>query len=1097
MARPQMLYVGVQGALTYEAIGNVQTGDGCKGTLSLWYHPSSEEQRGSIVVISVDTANALSLSRTQQTWYWGATSGGVWAGLSHVSGTVAWRHVVATWDFSGGPGHGVLRLYLDGVEVPSSPVTTASAPVGPPATICVGPTPDNTYSLARAVYDQMTIWDGAMTAEQVAALHALGQRHRPRQEDGSGRLLFGASWDGQYDAHSAEGSPTASFLGAADQYCRLDVGSRHRGKRFSYRIGMPAHDGSDDDRVPVMALLQRTKYGLLVETNTDEYGQLDLDGSNNAKPIGASLAPWLPAPAAPMTLRAGLHVKTSTAPTAAAIAVGAHSYVMGTQRRFVCGAGCTLDTLYSTDLTEADGFWAGAELLMLTGAAKNQKLKVLSNSQSAHTLTLDGQLSDAPASGDIAVVVFPRRVEPFQTGGSLYPLECDLSESHEGIERFAVLETAICGTWGYSCINLGRLQLYPFTVASGDVFFGKRDWNLYSQWTCTLLIERLEMDGPGTCAVTECTDDTFLVTDVTTDDSVRVWRREGVERETRQPVQYASPAQIQESFTAAGSWRSSLMYCPSWMEYDPAEDRLRALLTGIDGQGVARVGWVIGQWSEELGRVVWEDDPDPRNPMFTLDELRAVLGGRSQPYQEIGMINGAFQTGEDEWALVFTATLGNPDGMAACALVGAPDRYSFDPAEHFDPALNPLTPAHAGNDKLVSEGSGIGLFGNRDFEPRFVANPWARRSGERFWGYARAKTINHQGSEVYYQLARPISCLVTGDFQNMRTLPWRNQIIAPVYGWFHWPHPEWYGPSTVGLVVDDGGVTYSHVTLYASEDGVHLRNTLGQPLIPRDTPPFNAGYLMPVSVPVRLGKRRLYWYRNGKSGNDFNMASIRLDGEALYRLSAGVLTGELQTCALRRTGATWDELRLNADPMAGTVKVAVVDAATGDPVPGYGYDDCDWVGEGVERRVTWKGAGLGEVSVPEIALRFCLTRPGVGDPSPELYAWMIAPARAADRPRVVAVRVEGQVNPARVADPRPDMAWEYEDRQGRPQSAYQVLVASTQEKLNDNQGDMWDSGVVLSAEQRAKYAGADLASERTYFWKVRVRNSEGVWSEEW
>jgi len=1097
VGRAQMLYIGKQGAVTYAAAGNAEIGAGSRGTVALWYHPSAKQQSCNIVQMMVDEENALTLDRKQDRWRWYSSSEGSARTLDYSSDTVAWRFVVATWDFSGGPGAGVLRLYLDGEEVPGSPVTDASAPVGPPDLIRLGPGADHAGTLAYAVLDQMAIWDDTMSGQQVGELYDRGRKHVPQPGDCSGELLFRACWDEQYDADAAEGSGTASFEGEPDQYCLLDCGSQHDGRRFSYRVGMPAHDGSPEDRVPLMALLQRTKSGSVEETNTEEYGRLDIDASDASVPIGACLAPWLPGPAKPMTLRLGLHIEEQTAPLDLPVAVGAHSYIVGDEQRFECGAGCTVDTLYSDSLSQEDGHWAGAELHLLTGAAANEKVRVLASSQSSKSLTIDGELSDAPAQGDVAIVIKPRRVEPFQDDGHLYRLECDLSEEHVGVERFAILETAICGDRGYTCVNLGRLQQYPEEITGEDVFFGKREKDVYPQWTCAVLIDRIEMDGPGTYTATTHSDDAFLVIDPESGETTKAWRIENLTRETRAPEQYGDPAAVQASFTAAGTWRDTILYPPIWMEYDAENERVVALLVGKDPDEVARVGYIHGTWNEGTGRMQWEDDPDPRNPLFELEELESVLEGRSQPFGTLARVNGVHQVAEDDWVLSFTATIGNPDGVAACALVGAPDKYSFDPSEHFDPSLNPLTPPLAGDDKVVPEGSGIGLWGNRDCDPRFVRNPWAKDAGARFWGCARAKTVNNAGTELWLEHPRPLCTLVTGDFRNMRTLPWRNQIVGPAYGWFHWPHPVLFGPSTMGLVVDDGGVTKSHVNLYASEDGVHMSKPLDQALIPRLTPPLNAEYMMAIATPVRIGDRRVYWYQGGKSGNDFNMAWIRLDGEALYRLESSATQGEMETCELRRSAPIWDELRLNVDPKDGSVKVAVLDAETGEPLPGFSYDDCGTIAEGVERRVSWQGVGLGEVTAEGIRLRFRLTRPGTGDASPELYSWAIAPPQASDRPQVRSVQVEGKTNPARVADPQPELWWEYTDRLDRKQSAYHVLVASSEEKLDENQGDLWDSGIVLSDTCQVRYAGAELGSEQTYFWKVRVRNSEGVWSEEW
>jgi alpha-L-rhamnosidase len=64
-------------------------------------------------------------------------------------------------------------------------------------------------------------------------------------------------------------------------------------------------------------------------------------------------------------------------------------------------------------------------------------------------------------------------------------------------------------------------------------------------------------------------------------------------------------------------------------------------------------------------------------------------------------------------------------------------------------------------------------------------------------------------------------------------------------------------------------------------------------------------------------------------------------------------------------------------------------------------------------------------------------------------------------------------------------------RRDELQSAYQVLVASSPEKLAHDTGDQWDSGKVTSDNStQVIYAGAALESGRTYYWKVRTWNQQ-------
>jgi alpha-L-rhamnosidase len=82
---------------------------------------------------------------------------------------------------------------------------------------------------------------------------------------------------------------------------------------------------------------------------------------------------------------------------------------------------------------------------------------------------------------------------------------------------------------------------------------------------------------------------------------------------------------------------------------------------------------------------------------------------------------------------------------------------------------------------------------------------------------------------------------------------------------------------------------------------------------------------------------------------------------------------------------------------------------------------------------------------------------------------------------------------------KPRLSWVLQsDERGQKQTAYQILVASSQEKLNNEQGDIWDSGKVDSDQSvNITYAGKALESAERYYWKVRVWDIDGeasAWS---
>jgi len=91
------------------------------------------------------------------------------------------------------------------------------------------------------------------------------------------------------------------------------------------------------------------------------------------------------------------------------------------------------------------------------------------------------------------------------------------------------------------------------------------------------------------------------------------------------------------------------------------------------------------------------------------------------------------------------------------------------------------------------------------------------------------------------------------------------------------------------------------------------------------------------------------------------------------------------------------------------------------------------------------------------------------------------------------LRCEYAVNPLGIDEPRPQLSWAVESRQrGQVQTAYQILVATTEDLLQADRGDLWDSGKVGSSQTLGVlYAGKRLQSGMRAHWKVRVWDRNG------
>ena len=117
--------------------------------------------------------------------------------------------------------------------------------------------------------------------------------------------------------------------------------------------------------------------------------------------------------------------------------------------------------------------------------------------------------------------------------------------------------------------------------------------------------------------------------------------------------------------------------------------------------------------------------------------------------------------------------------------------------------------------------------------------------------------------------------------------------------------------------------------------------------------------------------------------------------------------------------------------------------------------------------------------------------------NPHLSFAVLAIALSTRAMTVENLNCEHRVNPLGVDVARPQLSWTLQSgRRGDRQTAYEVLVASSEALLEKDSGDLWDSGKVSSDETiQIVYAGAGLKSSQRVFWKVRAWNVVGQASD--
>ena len=84
-------------------------------------------------------------------------------------------------------------------------------------------------------------------------------------------------------------------------------------------------------------------------------------------------------------------------------------------------------------------------------------------------------------------------------------------------------------------------------------------------------------------------------------------------------------------------------------------------------------------------------------------------------------------------------------------------------------------------------------------------------------------------------------------------------------------------------------------------------------------------------------------------------------------------------------------------------------------------------------------------------------------------------------------------NPLGIDTEKPRFTWEVNDpARGAVQTAYQIIVSAHEDSLQQDKGELWDSGKVPSAKQvNIAYEGKPLSPATRYFWKVKTWNAKG------
>lgn len=1121
----------------YNAPGNIAIGPGSKGSVFFWFHfPVVSHGYQTIWRADADAQNCLwfGFDGTNRLRF-RAISGGVsrhteWTDFM-VTNYQYWVPITLTWDFTT-PGAGRLRFYVDGQQAPVVS-NTATAPEGNALVMYLGPGVVDASAALGGCFDNLAIWNNVMSQAQHTLLRGPAtsyaerthyRRRLPQRSDCLGDMTFLAAFNNGYNATLANGDGFAQWevgAGNADQFCLLPDGSCSRGGRFSYRFGLPRHDGSITDRVPLQAVLRPiTAHGADQYTtviNNADHSRINVSQYHAPSGMGQGMGwcrPWIDPGelTRPATLRMRVHVPSEENVHGTRMSIGPlgymHTNVYGNNFG-TWGSGIHFTVVDDPANTAGrfkvslgsypDNHWVGAELNLHSGNCAASRLRVSAYEGATRFVTVAGSLPGVPEPGSRGVLDFRSRLYPHSNAnGENQSMEAWLWERYDTDRPWKLLECQWGAHSGWSVLRYdrGRTAYMDMTNqqsnhSGNNIMFGRHSEMTGGAFSCSIWLESIEVDGAGSYQYMGAEDgehgrgfelaDEFLLVDGARGHSSRVWRSEGCVRQTAQPSLVGQGAAVSDSFAAPGTWRNT--GGPMFAVY-PQDDpeRITMLCWGNDLGNTRRYGYLVGQWDATAGRMVWVDEAPPTgrsNPFAEPgDFLPGVDKDASWGFDGLKSLQ-VFGHDDGTWSALYSGTHGNPDHYMTWALHGAADRWSFDRTRHFWPD-NPLVPVPGGVDKRGPEYGGVNLFGNRDAEWMIAYNRDARDPNRRFLGFARFKTLLALGEEIGAN-RRPLAGWTSPNLRSFRLLPHGNAASPLAATEVFQIRPYAASDDFTCLLAMFYG---SGIRLWASDDDIHFQQVMFQFL-----PEGGAGATFCV------GERRVFYH---SIDGERALSVIGTNRETCYELDSGRTSGHIDSTTLRRPAQGWGDLYVNCEGNSGTLRVEVLDARYDTPIAGLGAGNCDATGNGTARRITWNGLGLGQATAEHIRLRVHFSRSSAGAASPRLFGWRISAIPSEElKPQAHSLSVDGVANPASVTNPQPRLQWSYSDPQGRSQGAWHVIVSSSLAKLGNNEGDLWDSGITSGSAPSATYGGTPLPDRTILFWKVRVRNSEGVWSEQW